>query len=150
MWDKQATVENIILTVLALVVIAICIWCIYAFVRAIFLFIFSQWKEDKIKAAWNSIRYMIIGIIFTIVLMFIFPLIFKWMNVKWYENYSARGIFNRSWELIKYVFQLGDVIKQSQTDMQYRGQLYYDTTPNSTTNSTSNPATSADYTNYSL
>lgn len=133
MWDKQATVENIILTVLALVIIAICIWCIYAFIRAIFLFIFSQGKEDKIKAAWNSIRYMIIGIIFTVVLMFVFPLIFKWMNVKGYENYSARNIFNRSWELIKYVFQLGDVITESQKDMQYRGQLYYDTTPDSTT-----------------
>lgn len=133
MGDKQATVENIILTVLALVIIAICIWCIYAFIRAIFLFIFSQWKEDKIKAARNSIRYMIIGIIFTIVLMFLFPMIFKWMNVKWYENYSAKNIFNRSWELIKYVFQLGDVIKESQKDMEYRWQLYYDTTPDSTT-----------------
>jgi len=85
---------------------------------------------------------MIIGIIFTIVLMFLFPLIFKWMNVKWYENYSARNIFNRSWELIKYVFQLGDVIQESQKDMQYRGQLYYDTTPDATT--------SADYSDYSL
>ena len=64
------------------------------------------------------------------------------MNVKWYENYSARNIFNKSGELIKYVFQLWDVLKASQQDMQYRGQLYYDTTPNSTT--------SADYTDYSL
>ncbi|MFZ2151209.1 MAG: hypothetical protein WAZ12_02485 [Candidatus Absconditicoccaceae bacterium] len=135
MGDKQATVENIILTVLALVIIAICIGCVYAFIRAIFLFIFSQGKEDKIKAAWNSIRYMIIGIIFTIVLMFLFPMIFKWMNVKGYENYSAKNIFNRSGELIKYVFQLGDVIKESQKDMQYRGQLYYDTTPDATTSS---------------
>ena len=148
MWDKQATVENIILTLLALVVIAICLWCIYAFIRAIFMFIFSQWKEDKIKAAWNSIRYMIIGIIFTIVLMFIFPLIFKWMNVKWYENYSARNIFNRSWELIKYVFTLGDVIQESQKDMQYRGQLYYDTTTDPIT--PSDATTSSDYTDYSL
>lgn len=127
MWDKQATVENIILTVLALVIIAICIWCIYAFVRAIFLFIFSQWKEDKIKAAWNSIRYMIIGIILTIILLFVFPLIFKWMNVKWYENYSAKNIFNKAWTLIKWASNIGDVIKESQKDMQYRGQLYYDT-----------------------
>ncbi|MCF7835188.1 hypothetical protein K9M48_04020 [Candidatus Gracilibacteria bacterium] len=127
MGDKQATVENIILTVLALVIIAICIGCIYAFVRAIFLFIFSQGKEDKIKAAWNSIRYMIIGIILTIILLFVFPLIFKWMNVKGYENYSAKNIFNKAGTLIKGASNIGDVIKESQKDMQYRGQLYYDT-----------------------
>lgn len=142
MWDKQATVENIILTVLAIVVIAICIWCIYAFVRAIFLFIFSQWKEDKIKAAWNSIRYMIIGIIFTIILLFVFPLIFKRMNVKWYENYSAKNIFNRAWTIIKWASNLWDIIKESQKDMQYRGQLYYDT-------ETNDPIT-PDYSDYSL
>lgn len=55
------------------------------------------------------------------------------MNVKWYENYSAKNIFNRSWEVIKYVFQLWDVIKESQKDMEYRWQLYYDTTPDATT-----------------
>lgn len=141
-WDKQATVENIILTVLAITVIAICIWCIYAFVRAIFLFIFSQWKEDKIKAAWNSIRYMIMGIILTIVLLFFFPLIFKFMNVQWYEIYSARNIFNKSWELIKSVSGLWNIIRESQQDMKYRGQLYYDT--DSSSSSTLN------YSNYNL
>ena len=142
-WDKQATIENIILTVLALIVIAICIWCIYAFVRAIFLFIFSQWKEDKIKAAWNSIRYMIMGIILTIVLLFFFPLIFKFMNVQWYEIYSARNIFNKSWELIKSVSGLWNIIRESQQDMKYRGQLYYDTD--------SSPSSSTlNYSNYNL
>ncbi len=141
-WDKQTTVENIILTVLAIIVIAICIWCIYAFVRAIFLFIFSQWKEDKIKAAWNSIRYMIMGIILTIVLLFFFPLIFKFMNVQWYEIYSARNIFNKSWELIKSVSGLWNIIRESQQDMKYRGQLYYDT--DSSSSSTLN------YSNYNL
>ena len=54
------TVSNIILFVLAALVILIVVGCIFSFIRAIFFFIFSQGKDEKIKKAWNSVRYMII------------------------------------------------------------------------------------------
>jgi hypothetical protein len=97
---KQSTFQDLVLTILAIVVMVIAIGCIYSFIRAIFFFIFSQGKEDKIKAGWNSIRYMIMGVILTIVLLFIFPLLLKWMHVQGSENYSAKNIVNKASELI--------------------------------------------------
>jgi len=123
---SESTIQNAILIILALVVIVICAWCIYAFIRAIFFFIFSQWKDDKIKKAWNSIRYMIMWIFLTIMFLFVFPWIFKWV---WLENadvYSPKNIFSKAWELISKTFQLKNIIRESQEQNQYRDQLYYD------------------------
>lgn len=121
-----STIQNVILIVLAVVVIAISIWSIYAFIRAILLFIFSQGKEEKIKKAWNSIRFMIMWIFLTVVLLFMFPLIFKRMWLEDYEEYSAKNIFNKAWELLEKTLQIKDVVKESQEENQYRDQLYYD------------------------
>jgi hypothetical protein len=63
--------EDIILFILAIAILLIFIGCIYAFFHAIFLFIFSKGEETKVKAAWNSIRYMIIGLFLTIMLLFL-------------------------------------------------------------------------------
>jgi len=41
--------ENIILTILAIVIIIIVVGCIYTFIRAIFLFVFSNSKEENKK-----------------------------------------------------------------------------------------------------
>lgn len=123
---SESTIQNAILIILALVVIVICAWCIYAFIRAIFFFIFSQWKDDKIKKAWNSIRYMIMWIFLTVTFLFIFPLIFKWVWLDHAEAYTAKNIFNKAWELLSKTFQLKDVIKESQQQNQYRDQLYID------------------------
>ena len=123
---SESTIQNAILIILALVVIVICAGCIYAFIRAIFFFIFSQWKDDKIKKAWNSIRYMIMWIFLTVTFLFIFPLIFKWVWLDHAEAYTAKNIFNKAWELLSKTFQLKDVIKESQQQNQYRDQLYID------------------------
>lgn len=122
----ESTIENAILIILALVVIIICAWCIYAFIRAIFFFIFSQWKDEKIKKAWNSIRYMIMWIFLSVTFLFVFPLIFKRVWLSNPETYTAKNIFNKAWEILKKTFQLKDVIKESQLENQYRDQLYID------------------------
>lgn len=124
--SKESAIQNAILIVLAIVMIIISAWCIYAFIRAIFFFIFSQWKDDNIKKAWNSIRYMIMWIFLTVTFLFIFPYVFKrvWLN-NW-EVYSAKNIFSKAWELLSKSFQIKDVIKESQEQNEYRGQLYYD------------------------
>jgi len=51
---------DIILFILAIVVLLVFIGCIYAFFAAVWHFIRSKGEEKEVKAAWNSIRYMVI------------------------------------------------------------------------------------------
>lgn len=120
------SIQNVILIILAIVVIAISVWSVYAFIRSIILFIFSQWQEEKIKKAWNSIRYMIMWIFLTVFMLFLFPLVFKRMGLENYEEYSAKNIFNKAWELLEKTLQIQDIIKESQKENEYRDNLYYD------------------------
>jgi formate hydrogenlyase subunit 3/multisubunit Na+/H+ antiporter MnhD subunit len=120
------SVSDIILFVLAAIVILIAAWSIFSFIRAIFFFIFSQGKEEKIKKAWNSIRYMIIWIILTVALLYLFPFIFKVIGLENYEKYNAKNIFNKAWTILTNIFEIKDVIKDTQELNKYNGQLYYD------------------------
>ena len=65
-------------------------------------------------------------IFLTIMFLLIFPFIFKKVWLDHAEVYTAKNIFSKAWELIKWAFQLKDVIRESQEQNQYRGQLYYD------------------------
>ncbi|MFA7718184.1 MAG: hypothetical protein WC875_05715 [Candidatus Absconditabacterales bacterium] len=125
----QATFQNVILTILACVILAVVLGCLYTFIRAIFFFIFSGAKEENKKKGWNSIRFMIIGVILTIVLLFLVPTVLKWMNVPKYNVYTPKNIFNKAGGVVNYIFNLGNVIKESQLQNEYRGNMYYDTTP---------------------
>jgi len=131
---SNADFQNVILTVLALMVLLVVVWCIYTFIRAIILFIFSHSKEENKKKWRNSIRFMIIGVILTIVLLFLVPVVLRWMKVPEYTLYTPPKIFGRAGELVNWLFNLGNVIKQSQTNSEYNGQLY-DTNVNSSSNS---------------
>lgn len=46
---KQTSIEDIILSVFAVIVIVILIGCLYSFFRAVFLFIFAGSKEESKK-----------------------------------------------------------------------------------------------------
>lgn len=72
---------------------------------------------------------MIIGIILSIVLLIFVPVILKWMKVPQYDVYKAKNIFSRAGELTTKLFDLGDFIKESQENSQYRGDFYQDITP---------------------
>jgi len=122
----NADFQNVILTVLALVVLMVLVGVIYTFVRAIIMFIFSHNKEENKKKWWNSIRFMIIGIILTIVLLLLIPTVLKWMKVPKYDIYTPKNVFGRAWELVNLLFDLGNIVKQSQENSQYNGQLYQD------------------------
>ena len=87
--------SDVILLVFALLVLIICCWCIWAFFYAIFLFIFSKWDDNKVKWAWNSIRYMIIWIFLTVMLLFAWPTLLRLFNMPNPGNYSARHIFTK-------------------------------------------------------
>jgi formate hydrogenlyase subunit 3/multisubunit Na+/H+ antiporter MnhD subunit len=130
---SNANFQNIILTVLALVVILVIVGCIYTFIRSIILFMFAHSKEENKKKWRNSIRFMIIGVILTILLLFMVPVILRWMKVPKYDMYTPTNIFGRAGELINWLFNLGDIIKQSQEHSQYNGQMYQPLDTNSET-----------------
>ena len=99
--------DKLILIVLAILVLIIFVGSLYAFFYAIFLFVFSAGDPDKIKTAWNSIRYMLMGIILTIFLLFIFPVIFKRVWVENAEQFEASSIFNMATQIVNYLFTFG-------------------------------------------
>lgn len=105
MYPWYTSRENVFLTILALIVIIIFWGAIYAFIYAIFLFIFSKWDENKIKKAWNSIRYAILWIILMIFLLFVFPIIFKKLHIPGYKIYTAENIFKKATFIIKKFFK---------------------------------------------
>lgn len=61
---------------------------------AIFKYIFSS-SDDGRNAAQKSLRFMIIGLILTVVLLLVFPLIFQKLNIPGYEVFTASSIFAR-------------------------------------------------------
>lgn len=123
----DAGIEEIILTVFAVIVLIIFAGSLFTFLRAIFFFIFSQAKEENKKKWWNSIRFMIIGLILTFLLLFLVPTVLRFMNVPDYKNYSIVKVFRKSSELMWKFFDLGNVIKESQDLNKYRWQPYYNT-----------------------
>lgn len=99
--------DQIILIVLAILVIIIFIGSLYAFFYAIFLFIFSAGADDKIQKAWNSIRYMLLWVIFTIFLLFIFPVILTRVWLSSSEMFTANSIFSMAVQIMEYIFSFG-------------------------------------------
>ena len=74
---------------------------------------------------------MIIGVILTIVLLFLIPVVLRRMKVPQYDTYTPKNIFSKAGELTTGLFNLGDIIKQSQEQSEYRGQFYQNITPSS-------------------
>lgn len=118
--------EEIVLYILGGLVLVICGGCIYAFLRAIFFFIFSKGDEKQIKAAWDSIRYMILGMFFTVMLIFVSPSLLKFMNLQGADKYTPKAIFTYMGKILTHIGRLGNIIKESQVHNQYNGEMYYD------------------------
>lgn len=137
-----ASLEEILLSVLAILVILIFIGCLYAFFRAIFLFIFSSGNEEKIKQAWNSIRYMILWIIFTIAILFLFPVILSKANFVGYETFNAQSIFNQATRIARAVLNFGKDTATTYEQSRPPQQAYPSPTPAPNTNQ---PTTPQDY-----
>lgn len=134
-----ASVSSFVLTLFALLVIIIFGGSIYAFFSAVYLFIFSAGDADKIKKAWNSIRYMILGVIMTIIFLFIFPIIFQKIKLPGYERYSANNIFSQASYLLKSVFGFSkEAINQYQADATTTG-TYVNTQKNTPTGTSLSP-----------
>ena len=98
-----ANPADVILFVFALVVLVALIWCIWAFFYAIFLFIFSRWDDSKVKTAWNSIRYMIIWLFLTVMVLFMAPSVLRVFKMNNANDYSAKYIFVKVWNIVSCV-----------------------------------------------
>jgi energy-coupling factor transporter transmembrane protein EcfT len=120
------TLEDVILTIFAIVVVIVLIWCLYSFFSAIFFLVFSWGKDDQKKKWWNSLRFMIIGLLIFATMLIGFPYILKSMNVELTQEYSVKKVFVRAWDMFKQVFKIGTIIKDSQKENEYRGNLFYD------------------------
>ena len=93
MYPQNDLMSNVILSILAIMVLLVFGWVIYAIVYAIFMFVFSGWNEEKIKKAWNSIRYAVLWFILTLVILFWVPGFLRAIKVPGYQYYTASNIF---------------------------------------------------------
>ena len=94
---------DIILFVFALIVLAVLVWCIRAFFYAIFSLIFSKWDKWKFNTSVYCIRYMIIWLFLTVMVLFVAPTLLKVFGVPNPENYSAKFIFVKVGNIISCV-----------------------------------------------
>lgn len=102
-----SSIEDIILTALAILVILILAWTIYSIIRAIIQFVFSNGDGEKIKKARNGIRYTIIGMIITVLLLFFFPILFAKIGSQNAKAYSASAILERAMWLGRRILNTG-------------------------------------------
>jgi formate hydrogenlyase subunit 3/multisubunit Na+/H+ antiporter MnhD subunit len=102
----QYNIPFAVLTVLALAVLVVFGASIVVFFVTIRKYITSGGKDDKIKEAANSVRHLITGIVLTIVFLFVMPLIFQKLEIRWYEYYSAKNIFARAGEILQSVLNV--------------------------------------------
>lgn len=101
------SVEWLILTLISLLLIVIFWWAIYGFFKSIYVFIFSWAEDEKRQEARNGIRYMILGIFFTLMFLFIFPVIFRKFGLPNHEKYSAQNILRHTSALLGSILSFG-------------------------------------------
>lgn len=64
-----------------------------------FLMIISWWKEEKIKSAVNHIRHAVIGIVFLVAILFIFPVVIGLLGLSYGEYLKPTSIFDTIGEI---------------------------------------------------
>lgn len=104
---KGKMVANILLTTIAIGTIGILIGSIYALFASIFFFIFSGGDEERKKKWFNSLRYMIIGLIITILLLFLVPYLFVMLGLPWAELFNASNVLLRVRQILNYLLNFG-------------------------------------------
>lgn len=68
------------------------------------LLILSGGKDDKIKPAINTIRYAVIGIVVTVLTIFLFPILGKILGLDVERYAEPKRIFAKIEELGSYIF----------------------------------------------
>lgn len=79
---------DFVLLLISLFVLAASVLSIFFILYGWVLLILSWGKEDKIKPAVNTIRYAVLGIVITVISIFIFPILWRllWIDVEKYAQ----------------------------------------------------------------
>ncbi len=103
MWPTMNFWEFILLAI-SLFVLASWIFSIVFILRWWLLLILSWGKDEKIKPAINTIRYAVIGIVITVLTIFVFPILGRllWLDVEKYAEPSR--IFEKIEEIWNKIF----------------------------------------------
>lgn len=125
LFAESASTSDVMLSILAIIMIIIFWGSIYAFVLTIFMFVFSKGNDEKIKKAWNNIRYMILWLIFVILLLIVFPIAAKILNIPWAESYTAKNIYDKSKEIIWLIMNPNSNNKSSNINWQINSNKTY-------------------------
>lgn len=105
--SSQYNVPFIILTIFAIAVLAVFGASIVVFFITIWKYVTSGGKDEQVKQAANSVRHLITGIVLTIVFLFIMPIVFQKLEIRWYQYYSAKNIFARAGEIMQWILDVG-------------------------------------------
>ena len=87
LWESRE-IWDFILLVISLFVLVSWILSIFFILYWGLLLILSWGKEDKIKPAINTIRYAVLGIVITVVSIFVFPILGKLLGLD-VERYAS-------------------------------------------------------------
>ncbi len=102
-WD-QIEFGDFILLAISLFVLAAGIFSIVFILWWGLLLILSGWKDDKIKPAINTIRYAIVGIIITVLTIFVFPIFGRLLGLDVEKYAEPKRIFEKIEELGNKIF----------------------------------------------
>lgn len=92
MWDLILTIISIFILIAGVLSILFILWWGL-------LLILSGGKEDKIKPAINTIRYAVLGIIVTVVTIFVFPIFWRLLGLDVEKYAEPKRIFERIEEM---------------------------------------------------
>ncbi len=108
MLQEWSMMSNVILNLLSILTLLVFIGVIYAVVYAVFMFVFSWGNDEKIKKAWNSIRYSLLGFILTLIILIAIPWFLRAIKVPWYNQYTSANIFETSKLWVNKVIEVFD------------------------------------------
>jgi len=93
---ENTLMANVILNIFAILVLLVFAGVLYAIIYSIIMFVFSWGNEEKIKKAWNSIRYALLWFILTLIILFAVPWFLRAIHIPWYRQYTSENIFKTS------------------------------------------------------
>lgn len=102
--DSKMWAWDFITLIIAIFVLVAWIWSVLYALYWSLLLVLSWWKDDKIKPALNTIRYSVIWVAITVLVIFVFPILWKllWLDVEKYAKPEV--IFNKIEDLWNKVF----------------------------------------------
>ena len=103
-FEWQMDFWEFILLAISIFVLAAWIFSIVFILWWGLLLILSGWKDDKIKPAINTIRYAVIGLVLTVLTIFLFPVFGRilWLDVERYAR--PQRIFEKIEEIWDQIF----------------------------------------------